>query len=96
MNDRFYCPNCMMFLPDSKVKTRRLFPHTRPPWPLFEYTEVPVCPVCDSEDGDLIDTFFEKVTPPDLLQNVFGALPDFPEVRLIDKQQQGQERKEDE
>jgi hypothetical protein len=61
MNDRFYCPNCMMFLPDSKVKTRRLFPTTRPPWPLFEYLEKPICPVCDN---DLVDTLF---TPPDCL-----------------------------
>jgi len=62
MTDRFFCENCNTPIPERRVKLVRLLPATRAPWPLFEYLEKPVCPVCD---GDLVDMMW--TTPPECL-----------------------------
>jgi RNA polymerase-binding transcription factor DksA len=72
MNERFFCENCNTPIPERRVKLVRLLPATRAPWPLFEYLEKPVCPVCD---GDLVDMMWTGAghgnppytTPPDCL-----------------------------
>jgi hypothetical protein len=62
MTDRFFCENCNTPISERRVKLVRLLPATRAPWPLFEYLEKPVCPVCD---GDLVDMMW--TTPPECL-----------------------------
>ena len=81
MTNRFYCENCSTPIPERRVKLVRLLPVTRAPWPLFEYLEKPVCPVCDR---DLLDMMWtgaghdnpERTTP---LSRIIGAMPDLPD-----------------
>jgi hypothetical protein len=68
---RFYCPICERYVPDSGLQIKRILPDTKPPWPLFEYMDKPICSVCKE---DLVDTKWVKTD----LQSVFGCMPDLP------------------